>query len=98
MRYGLIYKTSFNRSKSMEFDTESPFQASTSLDARSFLVEHLVDFDERTITPVALKSDGTLLEIPEGDFGEGTTTEYLEEMVSTMPAPEPEVSTMEEAE
>lgn len=84
MRYGIIYRTSFNRSRSMSFDTDTPFAASTNLDPEQFLVEHLIDFDARTITPVALRSDGTLFEIPDGDYGEATTAEYFENQTGTM--------------
>jgi hypothetical protein len=80
MRYGLIYRTSFNRSRAMSFDTDKPFAAPTNLDPEQFLVEHLIDFDAKTVIPVALKSDGTLFEIPDGEYGEATPAEYFENM------------------
>ena len=80
MRYALIYKSHFHRTRSMTIDAESREAITVDLDPERFLVEHLIDFDERTITPVILNQDGTLFEIPDGEYGEATPAEYFENM------------------
>ena len=84
MRYALIYKSHFHRTRSMPIEAESREAMKVDLDPRLFLVEHLIDFDERTITPVILNGDGTLFEIPDGEFGEATPAEYFENQTGTM--------------
>ena len=84
MKYALIYKSHFHRTRSMAIEAESREAISVDLDPEQFLVEHLIDFDERTITPVILKGDGGLFEIPDGEFGEATTAEYFENEAGTM--------------
>jgi hypothetical protein len=96
-KYGVIFKKSFMRTRSMMVDADSIESMDVSLDPREAFVEHVVDFDNREIISVVLKADGRLMRIEDGDFGESTTADYFEDgEVSTMPAPEPEVSTMEE--
>ena len=84
MRYALIYKSHFHRTQSMSIEAESREAITVSLDPEQFLVEHLIDFDGRTITPVILNGDGTLFEIPDGEYGEATPAEYFENETGTM--------------
>jgi len=83
MRFGLIYKQSFARSESMLIDAdslESVFTQTMDLDPETFWVEHLIDFENQTVTRAALTSERRLIEVPEGDFGEATPAEYFEQM------------------
>ena len=79
-RFAIIYKQDFNRTKSMSVDAESREAIKMDFDPQTTFVEHVIDFDERKIYSVAMKGDGTLIEVPEGDFGEATPGEYFEEM------------------
>jgi len=65
-------------------DAESREAITVDLDPERFLVEHLIDFDEKTVTPVILNQDGTLMEVPDGEFGEATPAEYFENQTGTM--------------
>jgi hypothetical protein len=42
-------------------------------------VDSLIDFKEQEIRPVAMKADGTIIEVWDGDFGERTPGEWFEE-------------------
>jgi hypothetical protein len=42
-------------------------------------VDSLIDFKEQAIRPVAMKADGTIIEVWDGDFGERTPGEWFEE-------------------
>ena len=79
-RFAVIYKKSFQRTRSMPVEAESREAIKMDVDTQNTFVEHVVDFDERKIYSVAMKEDGTLIEVPEGDFGEATPAEYFEEM------------------
>ena len=63
----------------MMVDADSIESMSVSLDPRETFVEHVVDFDSREIIPVALKIDGTLIRIADGEFGEATKSDFFEE-------------------
>lgn len=80
MRFALIYRTPFTRTQSKKIDGESRESLVVDLSPKDFLVEHLVDFETREITPVVLRDDGTLLEVPDGPYGEATPAEYFENM------------------
>jgi hypothetical protein len=41
-------------------------------------VDSLIDFKEQAIRPVAMKEDGTVIEVWDGDFGERTPGEWFE--------------------
>ena len=41
-------------------------------------VDSLIDFKEQAIRPVAMKADGTIIEVWDGDFGERTPGEWFE--------------------
>lgn len=79
MKFALIYRTPLFRTESMIVEAESRDAISTELDGKRVYVEHLVDFENQTVTPVALTSDNRLIEVPEGGFGEATPAEYFEE-------------------
>lgn len=78
MKFALIYKKSFNRTRSKIIDSESREAITTDLDPLEHWVEHLVDFENQQVIPVALSKDGTLIEVPDGEFGEATPAEYFE--------------------
>ena len=42
-------------------------------------VDSLIDFKEQEIRPVAMKADGAIIEVRDGDFGERTPGEWFEE-------------------
>jgi hypothetical protein len=65
-------------------DSESREVIATGLDPENVFVEHLVDFQNQAVIPVVLKGDGTLMEVPEGEFGEATPAEYFENQTGTM--------------
>lgn len=83
MRFGLVYRRPFSRSDSMVVDAPDMAAALSTrvdLDPAKFFAEHLIDFEERKVIRVALTSEGTLIEVPEGEFGEATSSEYFEEL------------------
>lgn len=84
MKFALIYRQSFNRTRSMLIDSESREAITTNLDSKQHWVEQLVDFENQVIIPVVLRDDGTLMEVPDGEFGEATPAEYFEEQAGTM--------------
>ena len=89
MRFGLTYRRPFSRSDSMMVDAkdmEAAMATAIDLDPSRFFVEHLIDFDERKVIRVALTSEGKLIEVPEGEFGEATSSEYFEELAQQEPA------------
>lgn len=79
MRYALVYKNPFQRTRSMAVEAGELSVATASLDPERVFVEHLIDFDNRTVTPVALTGDRRLIQIESGEYGEFTPTEYFEE-------------------
>ena len=79
-RFAVIYKKAFQRTRSIPVDAESRDAIQMDFDTQSYFVEQIVDFDERKIYNVAMKEDGTLIEVPEGDYGEATPAEYFEGM------------------
>lgn len=79
MRFAIIYKHHFNRTRSMMLDASSKDSIKIDLNPEDYFVEQLVDFDERTVTPVVLTRNG-LIEVPDGEFGEATPAEYFENM------------------
>ena len=42
-------------------------------------VDMLIDFKEQAALPVAMRSDGKLIEVWDGDFGERTPGEWFEQ-------------------
>jgi hypothetical protein len=89
MRFGLTYRRAFSRSDSMMLDAkdiEAAMEAKVDLDPTRFYAEHLIDFDNRKVIRVALTSEGKLIEVPEGEFGEATSSEYFEELAAEEPA------------
>ena len=83
-RFAVIYKKSFQRTRSMMVDAESRDAIQMDFNPQDYFVEQIVDFDERKIYNVAMKEDGTLVEVPEGDYGEATPAEYFENQTGTM--------------
>ena len=91
MKVGLIYKRQFGRSQHLEVEVDSiddAFVKTMDLDPQEHWVEHLIDFEAQTVTRVALTDKGTLIEIPDGEFGEATPTEYFEQMAQEEPSEE----------
>jgi hypothetical protein len=89
MRFGLVYRRPFSRSDSMMVDAPDMATALSTrvdLDPSKFFAEHLIDFEERKVIKVALTSEGKLIEVPEGEFGEATSSEYFEELAQQEPA------------
>jgi hypothetical protein len=89
MKFAVIYKKPFLLPDYVVIDSDSKDVArmGDTLDKDTF-AQFVVDFEEQTITRVLVSKDG-LMEIPEGEFGEGTPPEYFdEEEASTMPSPE----------
>ena len=80
MRFALIYRNPFQRTRSKIIDSESREAIPTGLNPEQVFVEHLVDFENQVVIPVVLKGDGTLMEVPDGDYGEATPAEYFENM------------------
>ncbi len=83
-RFAVIYKKSFQRTQSMMVDAESRDAIQMDFNPQDYFVEQVVDFDERKIYSVAMKEDGTLIEVPEGDYGQATPAEYFENETGTM--------------
>jgi len=84
MKFALIYRSPFNRTRSKMIDSESRETMATGLDPEQVFVEHLVDFENQQVIPVVLKGDGTLMEVPDGEYGEATPAEYFENQTGTM--------------
>lgn len=61
--------------KAMQVTGLSPF---TSKPPTDVWVDMLIDFKEQEIRPVAMRSDGKLIEVWDGDFGERTPGEWFE--------------------
>jgi len=47
-------------------------------DPKSVYVDSIIDFKEQMIRPVAMKADGSIIEVWDGDFGERTPGEWFE--------------------
>ena len=84
MKFALIYRNPFERTRSKMIDSESRDVIPTGLDPTRVFVEHLVDFENQVVIPVVLKGDGTLMEVPDGAYGEATPAEYFENQTGTM--------------
>ncbi len=84
MKFALIYRNPFQRTRSKMIDSESRETMATGLDPEQVFVEHLVDFENQQVIPVVLKGDGTLMEVPDGEYGEATPAEYFENETGTM--------------
>ena len=84
MKFALIYRSPFHRTRSKIIDSESKEAIATGLDPVSVFVEHLVDFENQVVIPVVLKGDGTLMEVPDGEFGEATPADFFENQTGTM--------------
>lgn len=61
--------------KAMQISGLSPF---TSKQPTEVWVDMLVDFKEQEVRPVAMKADGSIIEVWDGDFGERTPGEWFE--------------------
>lgn len=61
--------------KAMKISGLSPF---TSRPPTEVYVDSLIDFREQAIRPVAMKADGSIIEVWDGDFGERTPGEWFE--------------------
>ena len=61
--------------KAMQVSGLSPF---TSKPPTEVWVDMLIDFKEQDVRPVAMRSDGKLIEVWDGDFGERTPGEWFE--------------------
>lgn len=61
--------------KAMQVTGLSPFTSKAPSDV---YVDMLIDFKEQEIRPVAMRSDGKLIEVWDGDFGERTPGEWFE--------------------
>lgn len=80
-RFTLIWKNQFLRTRAMDVTAESLSKMKLDLDPiMDVWVEQVIDWENQVVIPVVLKRDGTLIEVPEGDFGEATPAEYFEEM------------------
>lgn len=82
MKFGVIYRKTFHRSSSVVVDSDSREAIKMDLDPKSVTVEQLIDFEGQRIIPVFLNSEGRLIEVPEGDFGEATPPEYFEDQAA----------------
>ena len=60
--------------KAMQISGLSPF---TSKQPTEVWVDMLVDFKEQEVRPVAMKADGSIIEVWDGDFGERTPGEWF---------------------
>jgi len=69
--------------KAMQVSGLSPF---TSRPPSEVYVDSIIDFKEQAIRPVAMKADGSIIEVWDGDFGERTPGEWFEEQASQMQA------------
>ena len=84
MKFALIYRRPFHRTRSKIIDAESRDVIATGLDPQKVFVEHLVDFENQEVIPVVLMDDGKLMRIAEGDFGELTPAEFFENQTEMM--------------
>lgn len=68
------------RSRSVVIDSDSLDSALATIvpvDAENIFVEHVVDFENEQIIPVAMTSARTLIRVPDGDFGIETPASYF---------------------
>lgn len=82
MKFGIVYRRPMLRSRSVVIDSESLETALTTVvpvDIDGIFVEQIVDFENQEIIPVAMTDGGTLIRVPDGDFGVETPTEYFED-------------------
>jgi hypothetical protein len=84
MKFALIYRRPFHRTRSKIIDSESKDVITTDLDPTSVFVEHLVDFENQEVIPVVLMGDGKLMRVPDGDFGELTPADFFENQTGLM--------------
>ena len=87
MKYAIIYKKPFLRTRSIVVDSEETdikkIAVPADLDWEQVFVEHIVDFENQTVIRAALGPNG-FVEVPDGDFGAETPGEYFEEQAGTM--------------
>ena len=80
MKFAVIYKLPMCRTRSIEVEADSfddLLVKKMDLNPNRLFVEHIVDFEGQRIIPAAMTSEGMLIEVPDGDFGERTPAEYF---------------------
>lgn len=81
MKYAIIYRHPFLRSQSLLVDADSLEAIRVAdIDPEEAFVEWVVDFESKEIIRAGMTVDGRIIEVPDGDYGEGTPTEYFEKM------------------
>ena len=84
MKFTFIFKESLQRPRFVDIEADS-FDLVTTKDVPAeFLADRiflygLVDYENSRTIPVAVSSEGKVVEVPDGDFGELTPVEYFEE-------------------
>lgn len=82
MKFGIVYRRPMLRSRSVVIDSDSLDSALNTIvpvKEVDIFVEHIVDFENDEIIPVAMTDARKLIRVPDGDFGVETPTEYFEE-------------------
>ena len=84
MKFSVIYADPLARPRAIDVDSES-FSAIRSADIDSKLnidvvtIYGVVDYEGRRVIPAVMDADGSLREVPDGDYGILTPAEWFEE-------------------
>lgn len=84
MKFTLIFKEALQRPRFFDIESESLESVTTKDIPEQFLGDMVflygaVDYEGARTIPAAITADGRVVSVPDGDFGELTPAEYLEE-------------------
>ena len=84
MKFTLIFKEALQRPRFVDIESESLESVTTKDIPEQFLGDMVflygaVDYEGARTIPAAITADGGVVSVPDGDFGELTPAEYLEE-------------------
>lgn len=84
MKFSVIYADPLARPRALDVDAES-FSAIRKEDVQSLLrtpvvtVYGVVDYEARRMIPAVMNEDGSLMEVPDGDYGILTPAEWFKD-------------------
>lgn len=79
-KFAFIYRTNGLMPESFMVEAASRSDLSLPEVSEDAFLEHVVDFDSKTITRVGALADGKIIVIPDGDWGDNTPPEFFAEV------------------
>lgn len=78
MKYTVIYKRQFQRSRSMDIESDSLAAVRMpETPVNGFWVEHIIDWENKTVHNVTATDEGRLVKVVDGEYGEATSAGYF---------------------